>query len=80
MSVISNDDKLENLPLMTASTGSRTLRIEEVPTDQLTLSDNDMLVPCAHFHQVGCQCLPICLPVKGLPVRDLAVRSSILHC
>ena len=42
-----NDEMLENLTL----SSSVTYRIEEVPKDELTLRDDELLITCAHFYK-----------------------------
>lgn len=34
--------------------GTKVYRIEEVPQDEVTLSDDECLVPVAHFHKASC--------------------------
>lgn len=41
------DTSLESL----GQCSPKTFRIEEVPRDELHLADDEMLVPCAHFHK-----------------------------
>ena len=33
------------------SAGTKTYRIEEVPEDEVLITDSDLLVPVAHFHK-----------------------------
>lgn len=40
---------LESLMLQ----GNKSLRIEEIPQDETCLSESEMLIPVAHFHQVS---------------------------
>lgn len=41
------DTPLENL----SGSSAKVYRIEEVPRDELHLQEDEMLVPCAHFHK-----------------------------
>ena len=49
---IQKEDTLLDAINMSGST--KTYRIEEVPKDEVTLRDNETLIPVAHFHKVYC--------------------------
>lgn len=43
----------EELPLDSlANTGTKSLRIEEIPNDELEIADDELLIPVAHFQKV----------------------------
>ncbi len=39
---------LDNL----SNTGTRSLRIEEIPKEELEIADDELLIPVAHFQKV----------------------------
>lgn len=43
---------LDNL----SNTGTRSLRIEEIPKDELEIGDDELLIPVAHFQKVWSYC------------------------
>jgi len=51
VSIVSPETSIESLVLQ----GNKSLRIEEIPVKEVSLSENEMLVTVAHFHQV---CVP----------------------
>lgn len=42
------DMSLDNL----SNTGTRSLRIEEIPKEELEMADDELLIPVAHFQKV----------------------------
>lgn len=42
----------EDVPLESLmQCGTKIYRIEEIPKDELNLAEDEMLIPCAHFHK-----------------------------
>lgn len=47
--VVANRTALDTIML----SGTKSLRIEEIPMDEMNLSESEMVIPVAHFHQVS---------------------------
>lgn len=49
-SIQKEDTLLENLTNTSAT--AKTYRVEETPKDEVTLAEDEMIIPVAHFHKV----------------------------